>query len=403
MIIIRRYDSVVRKLALDRKKMAFISGPRQAGKTTFAKQLSSHFSQSLYKNWDYSEFRRQWKKSPTELFSEYKKTQDKKLLILDELHKAKNWKQDLKGFYDEFGTELSILLTGSARLQVYKKGGDSLMGRYYHFRFHPFSLGELHETDCDPEILIKNLDKKTLSKPEHTKTLQQLFQFSGFPEPFLAKDPKVSQIWRNSRRDKIIREDLRDLSRLPELSQIEMLAALLPERAASNINLENLREDLETSYPTVKRWANYLKELYYFFEIKPWSKKIPNSLKKEGKLYLYDWTEVAAPGARFENLLACHLLKACHFWSDSGEGVFDLYYLRNKQKEEIDFLIVKNNKPWLAIESKLSDQNVDLKRMQKFQNYLNCPMIQLTMQSDLYWKKESIYLLSADHFLSGLP
>ena len=157
---------------------------------------------------------------------------------------------------------------------------------------------------------------------------------------------------------RIVREDLRDLSRIPELSKIEMLISLLPERVASPLSLTSLKENLETSYDTVKRWMIYLKELYYHFEIKPWSKNISRSLRKEGKMYLWDWSEVKDEGARFENMVASHLLKTCHYWTDTGEGHFQLFYLKTKEKKEIDFLIVRDGKPWLPIECKLNNTSI---------------------------------------------
>ncbi len=165
----------------------------------------------------------------------------------------------------------------------------------------------------------------------------------------------MARLWRKGRLEKVIREDLRDLSHLPELSQIEMLTSLLPERVGSPFSYGSLREDLEVSFPTVKRWVTYLKELYYLFEIKPYTKSITRSLKKGGKIYLWDYSEIIDEAARFENLVACHLLKTCHYWNDKGEGQFDLFYLRDKEKNEIDFLITKDRIPWLPIEVKLNE------------------------------------------------
>ena len=173
-----------------------------------------------------------------------------------------------------------------------------------------------------------------------------------------------------------MREDLRDLSRIPELSQVEMLMALLPERAASPLSLQSLRRDLEVAYDTVKRWMKYLNDLYYAFEVKPYTRSVPRSLKKEGKLYLWDWSEVESPGARFENLIACHLLKAVHFWTDTGEGTFELHYLRNREKQEIDFLVSRDRKPWLAVECKLADEALAA-AFGSFIPHLKCPFLQL--------------------------
>lgn len=312
-----------------------------------------------YYNWDDIEFRRNWVKAPKSLLTALQKT--KPLFIFDEIHKAKNWKRTLKGMYDTLTIPQDILVTGSARLNIYKKGSDSLMGRYLNFRLHPFSMGELYaKKQPAPTEIIKILfEGKNFSTSKTLTTLSEdLLTYGGFPEPFLSQSEKICFIWRKDRIEKIVREDLRDLSRLPELSQIEMLMSLLPERASQTLSIQSLREDLEVSYDTVKRWINYSQELYYHFEVKPWSKSIPRSLKKEGKLYLWDWSEVKEKGARFENMVACHLLKACHYWTDTGEGNFELYYLKNKEKKEIDFLITKDKKPWLPIECKLSDDNL---------------------------------------------
>lgn len=225
--------------------------------------------------------------------------------------------------------------------------------------------------------------------------LTELLKFSGFPEPYFAKSEEILNIWRQSRNEKIVREDLRDLSRLPELSQIEMLTSLLPERVGSPLSVQSLREDLEVAHDTVSRWLNYLNQLYYFFEIKPWSRSIARSLKKSGKIYLYDWSEISNPGAKFENLVAGHLQKACDFWTDTGEGRFDLHYLRNKENQEIDFLITRNSKPWLCVESKLKSQTTDSQARKIFLPQLNCPYLQIVAEPGIWRAIEKDQVLSS--------
>lgn len=403
----RRYIyKIVQDLALKRKKMAFISGPRQVGKTTLAKSYALDFDQVQYKNWDEIAFRRLWLKAPNTLSTEFDLTKEKKnnLLILDEIHKSKGWKSKLKGIYDEFGDRLNILVTGSARLNVYKKGSDSLMGRYLNFRLHPFSYGELlSNTPISPDVWKNNIlnnIKIASAKPE---IISNLLKYGGFPEPYFAGSDQISNIWRKSRHDKIIREDLRDLSRIPELSQVEMLASVLPEKVGNPLSVQSLREDLEVGFDTVKRWLKYLEELYFFFTIKPWSKSLPRSLKKEGKIYLYDYSEVESDGVRFENLVAAHLLKACHYWCDTGEGDFNLHYLRNKEKQEVDFLITKKSTPWLMIEAKKSDVKIDTRAAEKFIHYMKCPYLQVVLQEDIHFVKNNMGVLSASKLLAGLP
>lgn len=351
----------ISELAFDHQKMAFVSGPRQCGKTTMAKMmLQQRGDVGSYYNWDEIKFRRQWKVDPSSLLPEQKQkgNHQKPLVIFDELHKAKLWKRDLKGLYDTSDYRADILITGSARLNVYRKSSDSLLGRYYHFRLHPFSLAEIsHQpTWQHPDTLLSALfsDKKT-SHANAQSNLKLLLQFGPFPEPLFSHQQNILNLWQRNRLEKIIREDLRDLSRLPELSQIEILTSLLPERAAQPLSIQSLSEILEVAYSTTKRWLHYLNELYYCYVLSPYSNALHRAIKKEKKLYLWDWSEIDNEGARFENCVASHLLKYCHFLTDIGVGNFELCFLKNKEKMEIDFLITKNKKPFLPIEVKLSD------------------------------------------------
>lgn len=353
---IRYLHNTIKELAFSRNKMAFISGPRQCGKTTLAKRyLLEREKNGAYFNWDNPNFRRQWVKDPLGLCKTLGSSdKGKAIFVFDEIHKAKGWKRNIKGLYDSLENPADLVVTGNARLNVFKKGSDSLLGRYLNFRLHPFTLAELlGEKSADPGNFLNSILANNFNyKKEAEEGLEQLFELSGFPEPLFDGSKQFANIWRSSRTEKIVREDLRDISRIPELSQVEMLIALLPERIGAPFSKTSLREDLEVSFDTVKRWVNYLMELYYLFEIKPYSNRISRSLKKEGKIYLWDYTEIENEGYRFENMIAVHLLKACNYWSDIGYAKFELFYLRNKEKEEIDFLITKDKKPWLPIEVK---------------------------------------------------
>ena len=387
--------------------MAFVSGPRQSGKTTFAKALLKERGFGRYYNWDDIEFRRQWVKSPRLIVprAEGEKTP---ILVLDEIHKAKLWKRSLKGVFDTLEAPVDIIVTGSARLDIYQKGGDSLMGRYFPFRLHPFSVAEMiHRKATSPDELINAIKTRSLSaSKEATSALETLQRFGGFPEPLFSQSEKVARAWRRTRQEQLIREDLRDISRIPELSQIEMLAALLPERVGSVLSRAALREDLEVAHTTVSRWLSFLERLYFFFEIKPYSKKIRNSIKKEGKLYFWEYSDVPTPGARLENLVAAHLLKACHYWTDSGEGLFELFYLRNKQGYEIDFLITKDKKPFLPIEAKSTDTQI-ANGWKIFLPQIKTDIaVQLTTKPGISQVTDvggtNIFILSMDRFLVGL-
>ncbi len=231
------------------------------------------------------------------------------------------------------------------------------MDRYYHFCLYPFSLAEMLSSQQHTkysDLINTLLSQKLVSAKTADHYLQRLMQYGPFPEPLLQGSKQILQLWQRGRVEKIIREDLRDLSRLPELSQIEMLTSLLPERIGGLLSIPSLSRDLEVSYSTMKRWLNYLNQLYYCFEIKPYTASINRGLRKTSKLYLWDYSEIKNEAIRFENLIASHLLKYCHFGTDTGIGHYKLHYLRNKQKQEIDFLITNDNKPWLPVEVKLS-------------------------------------------------
>ncbi len=355
-MIPRSLTQPIQALAFADRKMALVSGPRQCGKTTLARMLLDDRKVGLYRNWDEVEFRRAWAANPSAMIPQAE-GKSVPLVVLDEIHKDRRWKRNLKGVYDTLQAPCDILVTGSARLNVYVRGSDSLLGRHLSFRLHPFSVREMDKSSVLPpdamlEALTTRAQRRTKNLEEHLASLQA---YGPFPEPLLAQDVRKARLWRRNREQLIVREDLRDLSRLPELGRIEMMTAMLPERIGSLFGLASIARDIETSIPTIKRWLTYLKELYYLFEIKPYSRSIPRSLRREGKPYLWDFAAVHDEAARFENLVACHLLKTCHYWTDTGEGVFDLFFLRDKEKREIDFLIVRDGDPWLPVEVKWGD------------------------------------------------
>lgn len=353
-------------------KIAMVSGPRQCGKTTFAKMLLRERGAGRYHNWDEFEFRRAWGKSPSDVIPP-REEKTIPLVVLDEIHKDRLWKRNLKGLFDTLERPCDFLVTGSARLNVYRRGSDSLMGRYYHFRLHPFSLREMERSDIPrPDEAVDSLFNRAVATARRAEdNLAALMAYGPFPEPLFGQSARMANMWRRTHEQIVIREDLRDISRLPDLGRLKLMTAMLPERVGSLFSVASLREDLEVGFDTVRRWVTYLKELYYLFEIKPYSRSIPRSLRREGKMYLWDYAAVSNRAARFENLVAAHLLKACHYWTDTGEGEFDLFYLRDKDKREIDFLIVRDGTPWLPVEVKQADTELS-PNWKKFAGLLPC-------------------------------
>jgi predicted AAA+ superfamily ATPase len=377
---IRYLQQAIEKLAFGDQKMAFVSGPRQCGKTTLGRMLAEGRSVSQYYSWDDIEFRRLWTKSPKSIVPQ---TSDRPLVILDEIHKDRTWKRTLKGIYDtiRFQDKLcDFFITGSSRLNVYRRGSDSLLGRYYHFRLAPFSLREMQTPHAfSPDVLMDGLKHRSIpAQTENRSNLHSLLHYGPFPEPLFRQNRDKWRLWRQNRHETIIREDLRDISRSTEIGKIELLASILPEKVASPLSINSLREDMEVGHETLRRWLGWLKELYFIFEVKPWHHKIRRSLKKEGKIYLWDYSEIENPGARFENLAAVHLIKACNYWTDTGQGKFELYYLRSRDKLEIDFLIVRDGKPWLPVEVKMGDED-PAKNWRYFLPALDCRLaLQIT-------------------------
>jgi len=350
------------RLLEEEGKMAFVSGPRQVGKTTLVKHLlPSQGGEASYFNWDIESHRRAILRAPETFWSGAPASAGHPpRVVLDEIHKYPRWKRFLKGLYDANREAVQILVTGSGRLDVYQKGGDSLFGRYGLYRLHPFTLGELLDP-ARPTVLAPVDFWRALAQPPPAgaaEGLETLEYFTGFPEPLFAGSETRLVRWRKAHRDLILREDLRDLTRIRDIGLIDSLVDLLPERVGSPLSLNALREDLGVAFGTVQTWLAALERLYYLFEIRPYAGRLARALRREGKVYLYDFTRIQDPGPRFENLVALALRKLCDAWTDFGHGDFALCYVRDKERHEVDFLITESGQPHALIETKLSDSGV---------------------------------------------
>ena len=379
---------------LTAEKFLFISGPRQVGKTTLAQKWLEG-KKGLYLNWDVPSDREQ-------ILRLFKQPLSSPYLVLDEIHKYDRWKSWLKGLYDKEGKHLQVMVTGSARLDLFQRGGDSLLGRYNLLRLHPLTIGELTHFKLIPPPQ-KREDWFFLGGHPAQKTLwEQLQRRGGFPEPFLKDNDLHHQRWSTQRRQLLIEEEIRNLTDIRNLSLVEHLAILLPERAGSLLSVNSLREELQVAHDTVTSWIAALEKIYFCFLLAPYTKKISRSLKKERKLYLWDWSQLANPGARFENMIASHLLKAVHAWTDLGYGNFDLRYWRDKEKREVDFVITQNSKPVVLIESRLSDRILSPHLHYLSDQLTGIPQIQLVGESGIDYHKGNSRIVSADTYLTNL-
>lgn len=336
-------------------------GPRQVGKTTLAEQLlKERKSQDLYRNWDDLEWRRAISTKPYGFVDEYRALQRsrKPLVVLDEIHKFPRWKRYIKGLWDTRRTHIDLLVTGSGRLDVFQRGGDSLLGRYHQYRLHPLTVREVIDPKGPPkgyrsaETLQNLFASEGPPHPQTIKAFQNLLKWGGFPEPFLKKDARYWRRWQRERRQLLLREDLRDISRIQLISHVEQLVELLVTKAGGVLSYNSLREDLQVALDSVRLWVGYLTRLYFLYLVRPYARRVIRAIKREPKLYLWDWSEISEAGTRFENMIASHLLKWCHFTEDWGHEPLELHFVRDKEKREVDFLVTKKRLPWLLIETK---------------------------------------------------
>lgn len=314
-------------------KMVFLGGPRQVGKTTLAVTFLPTQSKEDpgYLTWDSRIDRLILQKEQLPL--------QHKLLVLDEVHKYKHWRNLVKGYFDKLFPKINFLVTGSARLDLYRHGGDSLHGRYFYHRLHPLSLCEINKNPTPSD-------------------LRDLLNFGGFPEPFLKGSKSFLARWQKSRIDRIFQEDIRDLESVKDLACLELLFDALPERQTSPISLRSIARDLEVSHDSVSHWLDIFERMYLIFRVSPYGGPKIRAVKKEQKLYFWDWTHASDEGTRFENLVAQQLLKYCHHLEDTEGAKMELRYLRDIDGREVDFVVLSKRQPLFAVECKTGNKKV---------------------------------------------
>ncbi|HSL84778.1 MAG TPA: AAA family ATPase, partial [Thermoanaerobaculia bacterium] len=345
---------------------------RQVGKTTLARGLPG--GDEGYLNWDVAEHRERILR---------RELPGGDLWVFDELHKYRLWRNYIKGLYDARRPEQRILVTGSARLDLYRYSGDSLQGRYHLLRLHPLSAAELELATAE--------------------SLDQLLTLGGFPEPFFGGSEVEARRWSREYRNLLIREEVTSLERVQDLGRLELLMLGLPERVGAPLSLNALREDLEVSHKTVASWVAILERLYGVFRLPPMGAPRLRAVKKAQKLYLFDWTLVPDPAARFENLVACHLLKWVHFRQDTEGRDLELRYFRDLDGREVDFVVTERRRPVLMVECKASDAPLDKSLRYLKTRFPSCPAWQLSAQGSRdYQTSEGIRVAPALRLLSDL-
>jgi len=354
------------------KKMVFVGGPRQVGKTTLGKSL-------LPDPWGYIN----WDVGPHRDMVLRRRLPPVPFLFFDEIHKYRGWRNYLKGLYDARDEAQRILLMGSARLDFYRFGGDSLQGRYHYYRMHPLSLAELGGSSKDD--------------------LLSLLTLGGFPEPFFSGSEKEAQRWSVEYRQRLIREDVTGLEQIHDLAQMELLALRLPELVGAPLSVNAVREDIQTSHKTVSRWLRIFEQLYVIFRIPPFGPPRVRAVKKEQKHYHLDWTVVPSLPLRFENLVACHLKKWVDHELDSSGRDLELRYFRDVHGHEVDFVVLEKRQPIRLIECKWGDADINPSLKDLFRRYPKAEAWQISATGTQdYRTPEGLRVSPARLFLKGL-
>lgn len=348
----RIYDAMLREHLTTLRQMAFVAGPRQVGKTTTCKEQGN-----IYFDWDAQTHQRTivaGQEAVAEDAGLHQLTgSSKPVIVFDELHKYPRWRNFLKGFFDLYGDSCGIVVTGSSRLDVYRRGGDSLMGRYFLFHMHPFSVAELATTALPPEDNIVRPPRRV-----DTNAWEALWHYGGFPEPMIAGNTRFLRRWQSLRHTQVFKEEVRDLTRIQDLALLQVMGRMLEERSGRQLVAANIAHDIQIAPNTAKAWVDALCALHVGFLVRPWHRNITKSLRKGPKWYLRDWSGISDKGQRAETLVACHLLKAVEGWTDLGLGKFELRYLRDKQKREVDFAVIRDQQPWFLVEVKTGSRGI---------------------------------------------
>lgn len=357
-------------------RMLFVSGPRQVGKTTLVKSVLCP-QKEAYFNWDSKTVRNTYRND-----ADFISAVESQWICFDEIHKRPRWKDILKGIYDVHKDKYRFVVTGSARMDTFRKSGDSLVGRYFHTKLFPINLPDLHNTNFSlpdkADILINNV-----ADLRDSPFLEPLLMLGGFPEPFFSGSETFWKRWSRNHRELIVREDLRDLTRVIEIDKIEALLEMLEPSIGQLISYRNLANDLETTHGSIKRWLETLNRVQLVFSIKPYAKNIRRTYKMEKKWYYIDWR--AAGSNLFENYIASSLLRAVNLYEDRFGDRMNLYFVRTHDNAEVDFLICREGKPWLLIEAKESSPDIS-SAVYRFSCELGVPCAVVTRKKNVFKK-----------------
>ena len=416
-----KISNILNQWALDENflhgRMSFICGPRQIGKTTLVQNHLEQIKQNEnYHNWDSLSLRQRFASNPLFFienitiplsFGNKVSAQERQWIVFDEIHKYPQWKNILKGYYDELKTNINFVIIGSARLDYFRQSGDSLVGRYFLFKMNPLHPHDLtglrlnRDTAWHPKSASIPFDDSDKAFQEATA---QLLELTGFPEPLSVGTKDFYERWKNNHISLITGEEPRDLSQISNIQKLQTLVFLLPERVGSPVSLNNLKNILGCAHASVQNWLEALKKVCLIFSLAPYAARLSRSVRKEQKYYFWDWGLLEEPGKKFENFIAVQLQRAVSAWNEWGKGDFNLMYVRTKDGREVDFVVTERDKPYILVESKKNDKNL-APNLKYFKSRIQAPLAFQVVETQGHLKQvdKGIFIIGLDRFLQILP
>jgi hypothetical protein len=389
------------------RRMVFVAGARRVGKTTLGELIGEGFSNQAYMNWETPQDRTRLIRQPNFFEEIERRDESVPLVVLDEINRHRGWRKYVKGAYDRTEGDYQFLLLGSSRMDYPQRRGDSLAGRYYLLTLWPLTQAEQGRSNRPWREFFENPLQVSMDRRGELQGLwQALCEHSGFPEPFIAARTTAYRRWSNAYAEQLIREDMRDLTGIKALAELETLYHLLPMQVGQLLSVPALANGLQVAYNTVRSWLGTLQRFFTVFSLSPWSRGVPRAIREGQKVYLADIPRVREPAARFENAVAFELMRAVTSWTELGYGRFSLHFIRTKDQHEVDFVLVDEGRPVLLLDATL-DAQAPSPALIKFQDALNIPAVQLVGAAEGYRRipngGQTILIAPAAQYLAGLP
>jgi hypothetical protein len=387
--------------------MVFMAGARRVGKTTLAEMIGQSYPNRVYVNWEIPEDRTRMIRNSAFFEETERRDESTPLVTFDEINRHRGWRRYLKGAYDRVEGRYQFLAAGSSRLDQPQRRGDSLAGRYYLLHLWPFTQAELGRANLKAEAFFGNPQQVSMERHSELKALwHTLAEQSGFPEPFLAGRKTSYRRWSRAYAEQLIREDIRDLTGVKGIGELETLYHLLPAHVGRLLSVPALAQGLQVAYNTIRSWLAILQRFFAVLGLAPWSQGVPRAIREGQKIYLYDLPRVPDPAARFENMVALELCRAVSNWNETGYGRFSLHFIRTKDQQEVDFLLSDDGRPVLLVDARPQEQQPSAALL-KFQAALKVPAVHLVQAAEGYRRvandRHSVLVAPACQYLAGLP